>query len=215
MTFIADSRRPGPMGGYWPLQHENFDQQGYSVDTRVSRLAVRITGRLTAPGGQLGHYIYDKKSVGDILGGMLWPKDTRPTPAWAWGFGAVVSEPEKMLPIRLDDYKKAPRFEPLEFTRPDEPEECVQKVPVGTIGIAHIGTEEKTQKDLFFPAGLHPLIAVNFAGEDEYGSVVADLNDDNEIDPDRCARLQRMMRVVRPSSFLCGNVDVGNSIAWN
>ena len=229
MTFIADSRKPGPQGGYWPLQHKDFDQQGYSVDTRVSRLAVRITGRLTAPGGQLGHYLYDKKSVGDMLGGMLWPKDTRPIPAWGFAFPAVItsvpplgtSGGPKMRPIRTDDYLPDPRFEELEITEPSESEGCTSSsLTVGTIGVALVGTEETEQKNLFFPSGTSPHIAVNNSGDAQAGTFVADMkfdpvSGDPVIDPDRCARLQTMIRVVRPSSYDCGGLVIDNALAWN
>jgi hypothetical protein len=83
---IFDSR--APHAGILPLQDHGFEDRGVEVQDRTCLLALRITGRETGK-GQIGHYVYDPETAGDLTLAFYWPPDTRPTGAWAWAWPAV------------------------------------------------------------------------------------------------------------------------------
>lgn len=70
------------------------------------------------------------------------------------------------------------------------------KVPNGTPGVILSATNESQQEDLFFPSTPW-LVAVNVNGDPTFGTIVFDINDANELDPDRGAHLQAALRVVK------------------
>jgi hypothetical protein len=70
------------------------------------------------------------------------------------------------------------------------------KFPDGTLGIVLSSSDERKQEDIFHPTpGL--LVAVNVNGAPEYGSIVYDLNEDNQPDAERGAYLQSIFRVIK------------------
>jgi len=70
------------------------------------------------------------------------------------------------------------------------------KFPGGYQGIALTSTNESVQEELFLPADGR-LIAVNQPKNDpDFGTLVCDLKE-QEIDPDRMARLQSILRVIK------------------
>lgn len=86
----ADPRAYGT-GGIWPLQHAGYKDRGWLIHTRSAMLAYRIKDRLTNP-GDVGEWVYEEDSVGDVVGGNLWPVVTgkRPIPGWAFAWPAVI-----------------------------------------------------------------------------------------------------------------------------
>ncbi len=82
---LADAR----VFGIFPLQHEKFATKGWDIQLRASILGVRIVDRLTGP-GQVGHWVIDKDSAGDIHGGQLWKKASREIPMWRFATPVVV-----------------------------------------------------------------------------------------------------------------------------
>ena len=70
------------------------------------------------------------------------------------------------------------------------------KYPAGWRGITATTTREDTQEELFLPTE-NILIAVNAEGDVEMGTIVVDLDKDNQIDGDRAARLQSAFRVIK------------------
>lgn len=70
------------------------------------------------------------------------------------------------------------------------------KYPAGWRGVSYTDTLESRQEELFLPTE-NMLVAVNFAGKFDYGTVVIDLDKKNNIDPDRAARLQSAFRVIK------------------
>lgn len=95
--FIGDSRRPyGP--GILPLQHHGHRGRGWELDARSCILATRLVDRLDEE-GQHGHWVFEDESQGDLLGGLLWPKDTREISGWAFawpvstGLGGATTPP--------------------------------------------------------------------------------------------------------------------------
>ena len=90
---IGDSR--GIDGVIYPLQHKDFDRDGWDLDLRASLLAYRIVGRMDGV-EELGWWKIEEDSVGDIIGGQLWPhdKDKRNIPAWRFAW-PVVSEKDE------------------------------------------------------------------------------------------------------------------------
>lgn len=210
MSFIADLWK----AGYWPLQALGFEGDGEALEQRDVRYAVRIKGRDLGP-GKLGHFILDEDSAGDVLGGFLWPAETRPIPGWAFAWPAVMtqtsvegitSSPQVpqlrgMVPVHDELYADDDRFKNLKpvlpaggeaFIRP----ECWPYPAAGSFGIALDSTQEGQQDNLFYQTDPR-LIAANAGGHARIGSVVADLFDKTDaIDQDRCARLQSQWRVV-------------------
>lgn len=74
------------------------------------------------------------------------------------------------------------------------------KFPGGYRGIILQAHNEQVQDTVFLPTdGI--LVAVNQEGDPEYGTVVVDLNDKNEIDTTRVARLQTAWRVIKKPLF--------------
>lgn len=70
------------------------------------------------------------------------------------------------------------------------------RFPDGTLGIVLSSSNEKKQEDIFHPTpGL--LIAVNVNGDPAFGSIVYDLNEENQPDGERGAYLQSIFRVIK------------------
>ena len=74
---LADSRN----FGIFPLQHKKFKSKNWDLQLRASIFGVRITDRYMNT-GDIGHWEFDKNSLGDIHGGQLWNKDSRDIPMW-------------------------------------------------------------------------------------------------------------------------------------
>lgn len=88
---IADSRVPNGIG-ILPLQHEDYDKQGFSVDLRASIVALRITGRDDGDEG-LGQWFYDTNTPGTLEGGNFWDVDRnrRNCPGWAFAWSSQLA----------------------------------------------------------------------------------------------------------------------------
>ena len=75
MSVIGDSRRPDGAGpGILPLRHAGYNQQGISLDMRSCVLGIEIEKREERCVG-MGFYSYTERSVGDLVGGMIWKLD--------------------------------------------------------------------------------------------------------------------------------------------
>jgi hypothetical protein len=177
---------------------------------------------------QLGHWVYEQGSVGDVIGFLLWPNASgvllpggptpRSIPAWAAAFpsqlvsvasgASTASAAANALPILNEGWRTDPRF--VELGVSPHPELIV---PCGTVGIVLQGTKEDSQEELFFPCD-NRLVAVNWAGDPSFSSRVYDLDDENCFDADRWAHLHSMMRVMRtlPGKFPF-DPDF-NALAW-
>lgn len=81
------------------------------------------------------------------------------------------------------------------------------KFPGGTVGILKAATNENEQEDVFLHCDPR-MVAVNVNGDPELGSLVYDLNGENEYDAERGARLQSMMRVIKKP------MGAENALAW-
>lgn len=116
----------------------------------------------------------------------------------------------QVRPIKNNKYEPDKRLKEL---KPELPKaggkRAWPKFPKGAIGITLTSNNEEEQEDLYFPTDPR-LIAVNKAGDKDMGSLVFDLNNKFEIDPDRGARLQSMMRVLKKPP---GAKE--NALAWN
>ena len=80
------------VSGYAPLQHGGYIAKGFALQLRASQRAVRVLDRLTGP-GQLGHWVIDPDSVGDIHGGQLLTRlsvDARDIHMWRYATPAIV-----------------------------------------------------------------------------------------------------------------------------
>ncbi len=101
-----------------------------------------------------------------------------------------------VLPIRNKKWQKDDRFR---MTAASTPKSTLsgkgKKYAMGQKGLLVAGTEENSQEPLFIPFD-STLVAVNYAGDASVGTIVYDLNASSEIDEDRGARLQSLMRVV-------------------
>jgi len=122
------------------------------------------------------------------------------------------SSPPSVLPIFDGSYVPDSRFATeIPFVPGDD--RCYPKLAGGAIGMIVPATREDFQVPLWMHCDPR-LIAVHADGDWKIGSIIADLNSKDEIDPERCARLQTIFRVIKdPSS--CANFHNENSIAWN
>ncbi len=211
MSYHDDNVR----GGYWPLQHHGY-KKITDLELRAMRMAYRIINREIKP-GQFGHWVVDHKSVGDVILGLLWPNKTgkggRAIPAWGWGWPTITQKGSKGLPIKDDTWTADERFKELDLSTPPGTT-CVQKYPNEIFGITLDGSDEDRQDQLFFSLDGR-LICVNFAGDPDMGSIVADLDADDKIDPDRCVRIQSNWRITTPRKGclpIFNNKD--NCLAW-
>jgi hypothetical protein len=87
------------------------------------------------------------------------------------------------------------------------------KFPTGTVGIGMKALNTEKQIDYFLPCDPR-LISVNAAGDPDYSSMVADLTPNNEIDPDRIARLHSFWWVIKKPTGGYPFPD-RNFLAWN
>jgi len=104
---IADPRGHGG-AGLFPLQAhpgEDKNKKGtakWALDERPAMFAYRILDRMEEK-DQVGHWVYERESVGDILGGFLWyqagpPPKGRDLPAWEFAWPIVAkNDPDKVL----------------------------------------------------------------------------------------------------------------------
>ena len=92
----ADPRAYGT-GGIWPLQHSGYKDRGWLIHTRSAMLAYRVKDRLMDV-GDVGQWVYEEDSVGDVVGGNLWPTSGKPgfggpsreTGAWAFAWPVTI-----------------------------------------------------------------------------------------------------------------------------
>lgn len=194
-------------------------EQGVDPDMRTSIMAVRIMGRLRTY-DHLGAFQLDATKTGDVRGLMHWPTagtPAMPVGAWeyAWpaitvaegtasggaGGGACCDDSSgashKMKPVALQSMIADARFASVDYSVPlgADNKPTMPAYPPGYYGVALMGTMTDRQDDYFLPADPR-LIAPNQAGGGCYGTMVADLKDDNSIDPDRLARLQTHFWVI-------------------
>lgn len=82
--------------GILPLQHEGFDQQGWSIPFRAGIHCVKITGREDTEDG-IGNWKYEPDSQGDLVGGNVWYADyaKRPNSGWAFAWPAAITAQSK------------------------------------------------------------------------------------------------------------------------
>lgn len=211
-------------GVFYPLQHEHFDapQSGspgpWELHTRSCLVAYRITGRLQGA-GEVGHWVYDPDSVGDILGGQLWEAETRDIPLWRFatpvvadtpipligggteqeeGICPILTAPDMVIrPIYDKTYAPDMRVKTLPLNLPTfDGAQLWPKFPLGGIGISLTANREQEQEDLYFPVDPN-LYAVNRAGDPDIGTRVYDLKPFHRADENRWARLQSFWRVIK------------------
>lgn len=232
--------------------HDTPAGKMYQLSQRPSILAVRVIDRLDEGPDGLGHYVAPRENVGDIIGSILWPKNTREISAWnfAWasvrmgkkkvsgthavapntpGAGIVfvtgdvpqlrqetkdgkASEEEKkqarcssipesetglILPVSGIEMSPDREFALIDAARPfTQRGDLWPKFPRGWYGITVAATQVFRQVECFMPTDPR-LVAVNAAGDWETGSMVCDTTRGHEVDPERIARLQTMMWVVK------------------
>lgn len=150
MPFVGDSRTAhGP--GFLPLQHHypKDAQNKFPLHHRASVIGCRIVDRrMKSQGRDVGHWVYDNRSIGDLICSMLWDIDRtnqteRKIPGWAFAWptiiknvsggsskigqgkpgstsAAVKANPisETVLPIRETPYAEDSRFLPLTIPTP-------------------------------------------------------------------------------------------------
>lgn len=86
----ADPRGPQG-GGVWPLQHRKYDSNGFDLDFRSTMLAYAVLDRM-AGDEHIGEWLYDRDTLGDVIGALCWPNDTRPIPGWSWAWPVVLGK---------------------------------------------------------------------------------------------------------------------------
>ena len=193
MSHIDDVRE----GGWWPLQHHD---PSFNISDRRHMGAARIR----APEGD--NEAPAAGTYGDISGGLFSqlaaPGDREHLHTWhmtgagvvrrSGGKGTKARSSAGWSLVRRAPYVPDERFLPHS---PPAPSWSKWTPPAGWTALVSASTEEKSQEE-----ELHPdfwgLVAVNRAGDPECGSVVYDLTDENEPDPERYARLQSAWTVV-------------------
>lgn len=90
---IADSR----VAGFLPLQHSGYIGKSFNLQLRALVGGVRVTDRRTLAGDDVGHWVVDENSFGDIHGGQLWKKagSARPIPMWRFATPVIVEKGNK------------------------------------------------------------------------------------------------------------------------
>lgn len=178
----------------------NFSSGSSSVGIDVNLLTQTTQ---TDPGSSFGQPRADGNSEPNPAGGG------DPVATGSKNRCGVFSGSHSALPVYDSEWTPDDRFEAKSPTLPRaDGKDVFPKMPKGTFGIMLAGTDEYEQHDLFFP--IEPrLVAVNHAGDPAMGSLVCDLNEDFGIDPDRQARLQSMMRVLKKP------LGRPNGIGWN
>ena len=228
--------------GFIPAQHHGFSVENLPTDLRHVMQAVRVKKRRTGS-DELAEYEIVDESGGDEMGRHLWIPESegagtfplqRWTSGWRHSWPAVAwtkdstnrinrvegdpvptgGNPNEFFafPIFKGDYKHDFRYAREAPALPDE--KCFSKVAGGRIGIILSATREDEQVPLWMDCDSR-LIAPHFAGDGRTGTLVADTNADDEIDPDRCARLQNLTRVIKGPSSPCADFHGENSLALN
>lgn len=192
------------VNGWLPLQHHD---RTHSITDRTTLGAVRIhpidDPLNPEPAGQ---------TYGDIQGGLLWEEVAGKRQYlhswWLTGVPAVASEsaagphdpkatktkdkPTSWLPIRSAGAVPDERYTTKNPARPDW---YKGTLPKGWTATVTSGSEEFAQTE-----NLHPdfwgLVSVNYAGDPAAGTLVYDLTEEGEPDPDRAAHLQSLLSVV-------------------
>jgi hypothetical protein len=239
MSWVADDWSLGIL----PLQHLAYKtEKNLPLDLRHVLYACRM-GRRRIDDGQMGHYVVEPGSAGDILGSYLWEtasEELRPISGWAFawpavatveqksqtttGFSVVSSRPSRgassssssspvLFPIFDKSFRADKRFAPQSPAFPGGKGTCYPKPAGGTIGIVLDSTKETSQEGLFFTADPR-MVAVNHAGDPECSSIVTDLDADSRIDVNRCAPLHTAWRVVRPVGGIVAFSKKHPSLAW-
>lgn len=101
--------------------------------------------------------------------------------------------------VRTKDYQGDVRYQPIEASVPPG----TPQLSPGQAGVILFATREDEQITLFLPTSQGTLISVNNAGNPAKSSIVYDLLDTDEVDPDRAAQLHTVWRVVPPKSNAC------------
>lgn len=76
--------------GYFALQHQKYDEKKFALDMRAHLRAARVTDRLVGV-GEVGTWVADPDSPGDIHGGQLWKKASREISMWRFATPVVIS----------------------------------------------------------------------------------------------------------------------------
>jgi hypothetical protein len=89
VSFTATWGRPGV--GILPLQHQDFDSQGWDLAMRASQHAVRVKGRRDTGDG-IGEWQFDLDTAGDVTQWLCWPnaKGGRQIPGWAQVWPSII-----------------------------------------------------------------------------------------------------------------------------
>ena len=244
--IIGDWREPGGTP-ILPLQHVGYDKDRgtngpWDLQLRSMITACRVEGRDDESGG-LGEWIYERGTVGDVLGGFFWERSSRAISGWAFAWPSItvasmsgtasgvgnVADPE-MLPTVWDGEQRAKpdqRWGQLQYEIPlvqGRQQRRYSKFPIGTHAVALTATNENEQKNLLWHTDPRT-VAANVAGDGLMGTYLCDLNSRGEYSPDHYARYQTAWRVVRPR-VTCGPCPgvvsdperqgrFLNTIAWN
>ena len=226
MSYIADDWSLGTL----PLQHLDYKKEKQlPLDLRHVVYGCRM-GRRKIDEGDLGHYVVEPGSAGDVIGAYLWrtaSESLRPISAWSFAWPSVVSMPTAstttggssgstsasptVLPIFNSKFQEDQRFE---HQTPGTPSgTCYPKAAGGSVGVMLDATDETAQDGVFLSTDPR-LVAVNAAGDPDCSSIVTDLDSNSRIAGDRCARLHTFLRVVRPVSGVVNFSTTEHALAW-
>lgn len=224
MSFIAFKEAHGDL----PLQHHDYEREGANVMTRHVVYGVRMKAS-QLEGGEVSERIIDEETRGDITSGIfVKTKSERKRLIGAWRFGATPmlsysdanSDKLEASVVRYGDWRVDDRLERTEVTyAPCGPERVAGGLPVLVLDSQH----EDKQEPLGYVC-TNTIVAQHLGkAPSSFSSMIAEIDPEGNVDPDRLARADTMMRVVsvaaaRRGTFAPGAAakakGEGNAAAW-
>lgn len=126
---------------------------------------------------------------------------------------SVLSQ-QNMIPVQKEDMVADKDYASLTPERPKRGGKDVwNKFPKNWYGIGIMGSETNRQVDYFMPTDPR-CIAMQFEGDPETGTLMVDVDGNNEVAYDRTARLQSKNWILKKPTY-CGAMAEYNVIAWN
>jgi hypothetical protein len=191
LLWAKDTRKSPGHAPVWPAV--------VAGDLEESKIPTKVTPSVGGSGGL-------SQSGGTVRTGVTYsgtPNNATPQPQIEPQRGKTTALPSEsvssMLPVKTSAMYADKRFAPIGYATPLDPYgrgALWPLFPKGYYGLALPATDEPQQVNLFYPCDPR-LIAVNNGNEPAMGSMVCDTNDDDELDPDRVARLQSAFRVIK------------------
>jgi len=219
------------LGGPKPLQDWSQLAIGSNEFSSMLEKAGRLVNRNIGD-GEASQWVPDAESGGVTDGSFLFLRQDANAGGWRRGPWPVSTDTKSTAPLNRTAFDTYPSGTVPTFAFPiidktydpaidmfyrEQPDYHPDwpRIPGGMSGFVTAAVDYQKQVPIYLH-GDPRLVAVNFAGDPFCGSLVCDLNADDELDTDRCARLQSAWRVVLTRNG-CGDFKVTgalNGLAW-